>query len=81
MIAIIKFKDDPEGIIVRGEKLGIEVSVMTDGFFIKDLEKKAYVFYCEKNIIDYAYIEEETVEAVEAYNINGKVGETINVKY
>lgn len=80
MIAIIKFKDDPEGIIVRGEKLGVEVSALTDGFYIKDLEKKTYVFYCEKNIVDYAYIEEGE-KRVDAYNINEKEGETINVKY
>lgn len=78
MIAIIKFKDDPEGIIVRGEKLGIEVSTITDGFYIRDLEKKTYIFYCEKNIVDYAKISEEKVDA---YNINTKEGETVNVKY
>lgn len=72
MIAIIKFKDDPNGIIVRGEKLGIEVGTITDSFYIKDLEKKTYVFYCEKNIVDYAYIEEEKVDA---YNINEKENE------
>lgn len=80
MIAIIKFKDDPEEIIVRGEKLGIEVSTITDGFYIRDLEKKTYIFYCEKNIVDYAQIL-IVEEKVDAYNINTKEGETVNVKY
>lgn len=76
MIAIIKFKDDPEEIIVKGEKLGIEISTITDGFYIKDLEKKIYIFYCDKNIVDYARILEEEI-VLDAYNINTKEGETI----
>lgn len=62
MIAEIHFKDDPEMIFVRGERLSIEVNLLTDSFFIKDLEKHAYIFYCEKNIIDYARIINEDVD-------------------
>lgn len=59
MIAEIHFKDDPEITFVSGERLSIEVNLLTDSFFIKDLEKHAYIFYCEKRLIDYARIIED----------------------